>query len=117
MTGAKLPQNQSKGPSYILGNHHLDLKSNRSIPHGAPGYYLLGYVLECQFKNEKAIECYESALQLQPTLWCAFERLCRLQGGPGASNDRVDAARIFTEHNPDIEQMNTLIQKHMMNIQ
>lgn len=117
LTGANLPQNQSKGPSHVLGNHHLDLHSNRSIPHGAPGYYLLGYVLECQYKNEKAAECYERALQLQPTLWCAFERLCRLQGGPAASHDRVDAARIFTEHNSDIQQMNGLIREHMMNIQ
>jgi tetratricopeptide (TPR) repeat protein len=117
LTGAKLPQNQAKGSSYILGNHHLDLNSNRSIPHGASGYYLLGFVLESQFKNEKAVECYERALQLQPTLWCAFERLCRLLGGPGATNERVDAAKIFTEHNPDILQMNSLIREHMMNIQ
>lgn len=86
------------------------------MPHGAPGYYLLGSVLESQFKNEKAVECYERALQLQPTLWCAFERLCRLQGGPGASSDRVDATRIFTEQNADILQMNSLIREHMMNI-
>lgn len=100
----------------MLGNQHLDLNQNKSIPHGAPGYYLLGYVLECQFKNEKAIECYEKALQLQPTLWCAFERLCRLLGGPTASKDKVDAARIFTEQNPDILQMNGLIREHMNNI-
>jgi len=74
-------------------------------------------VLESQFKNEKAVECYERALQLQPTLWCAFERLCKLQGGQEASGDRVDAARIFTENNSDILQMNSLIREHMMNIQ
>jgi len=78
------------------------MEENRNIPHGAPGYYLLGYVLEMQFKNQNAIECYEKALQLQPTLWCAFERLCKLLGGPEASKNRVDAVRIFTDNNSDI---------------
>lgn len=62
LTGAKLEKNMNKGSSYLMGNHHLDMNQNKSVPHGAPGYYLLGYVLECQFKNEKAIECYERAL-------------------------------------------------------
>jgi len=100
----------------VIGNHHLNLNENRNIPNGASGYYLLGFVLEKQFKRKPAIECYERALSLQPTLWCAFERLTKMLGGPSSSDGKVDAFKIFTENNSDIIQMNTLIREHMKNI-
>ena len=43
LTGALLP---SRGNIQLVGYQHLNLEENRNIPHGAPGYYLLGYVLE-----------------------------------------------------------------------
>lgn len=97
--------------------NHLNLKENKLIPNGASGYYLLGFVLEKQFKMKLAVECYECALKMQPTLWCAFERLCKLQGGPKASKGRVDAVKIFSDKNEDVQQMNRMIREHMSNIQ
>lgn len=81
---------------------HLNLEENKSIPNGAGGYYYLGFVCERQGKTKEASQCYQKALQLQPSLWCAFERLCRLVGGCKSSGGVVDASRIFTEGNADI---------------
>ena len=36
------------------------------------------------------------------TLWCAFERLCKLKGGPKSSDGKVDAAKIFSDSNSDV---------------
>lgn len=51
---------------------------------------------------------------MQPTLWCAFEKLMKLIGGTNSStNDgKVDANLIFTS-NQDIQNMDSLIKKHM----
>ena len=62
------------------------------------------------------MECYEKALEMQPTLWCAFERLCKMVGGP-YSHAKVDAAKIFQDNNADMNQMNSMIREHMNNIQ
>lgn len=72
---------------------HLNLNENQFIPNGASGYYLLGYALEKQLKKKQAIECYLKAVQMQPTLWCAFEKLMKLMGGPASSSNdgKVDA--------------------------
>jgi hypothetical protein len=61
LTGAKLQQN-IRNQNFLMGDHHLNLNENRYIPNGASGYYLLGFVLEKQFKKKPAIECYEKAL-------------------------------------------------------
>ena len=53
------------------------------------------------------------AVKMQPTLWCAFEKLMKLVGGPNSSEGRVDAAQIFTSTNADILHMNSLIKEHM----
>ena len=50
LTGARLPQN-SRNPSFVMSNNHLNLNENRHIPNGASGYYLLGFVLEKQYKH------------------------------------------------------------------
>ena len=63
----------------------MNLEENKSIPNGAGGYYYLGFVCERQGKTKEASECYQKALQLQPSLWCAFERLCHLLGGSKSS--------------------------------
>jgi hypothetical protein len=94
----------------------LNLNDNRFIPNGASGYFLLGFILEKQFKKKIAVECYEKALEMQPTLWCAFERLCKMVGGPHSQN-KLDAAKIFQDNNADMNQMNSMILEHMNNIQ
>lgn len=91
LMGADLPQFQTD-----LNNFSQSVSQNRFVPNGASGYYLLGFVLEKQFKRLPAIECYEKALQLQPTLWCAFERLCKMLGGPESSNGKVNAVTLFS---------------------
>jgi tetratricopeptide (TPR) repeat protein len=48
------------------------------VPNGASGFYLLGNVCEKQNKTKEAIEYYKRTLDLDPTNWCAFERLCKL---------------------------------------
>ena len=50
----------------------------KDVPNGSAGLYLLGYICERQIKRKEAVEFYSKALQLDPTLWCAFERLSRL---------------------------------------
>lgn len=85
-----------------FGNQFLNLEENKNIPNGASGYYYLGYVCERQIKTKNAIECYKKALSLQPSLWCAFQRLCKLQGGPESSDGAVDAHKFFNEKNADI---------------
>lgn len=71
-------------------------------------------MLEKQLKKKQAIECYLKAVQMQPTLWCAFEKLMKLVGGPtSSSNDgKVDANQIFMS-NQDIQNMDSLIKQHM----
>lgn len=103
LTGARL---------YPMNKQPKTLTENYNIPNGASGFYLLGVVLEKQGKVKQAVECYEKALLMQPTLWCAFEKLCKLAGGPN-SDERVDAAKIFTATNLDIQQMNSMIKEHM----
>ena len=41
--------------------------------------YLLGQVRELLTKRSDAIKAYEKALEKDPILWCAFERLCVLK--------------------------------------
>lgn len=72
------------------------MNENQHIPNGASGYYLLGLVLEKQLKKHHAIDCYLKAVQMQPTLWCAFEKLMKLLGGPLSNDGKVDANQIFT---------------------
>ena len=61
------------------------------VPNGAAGLYLLGQICERQIKRKEAVEYYTKALLLDPTLWCAFERLCKLQMN-------IDPNKIFNEN-------------------
>eukprot|EP01017_Pseudomicrothorax_dubius_P032696 TRINITY_DN4303_c0_g4_i2.p1 TRINITY_DN4303_c0_g4~~TRINITY_DN4303_c0_g4_i2.p1 ORF type:complete len:628 (-),score=153.75 TRINITY_DN4303_c0_g4_i2:164-1987(-) len=49
-----------------------------NVPNGASGLYLLGQINERQQQWSSAKEAYLQALELNPTLWCAYERVCRL---------------------------------------
>ena len=69
------------------------------MPNGAAGLYLLGHVFEKQTKRKEAVDYYLKALNLDPTLWCAFERLCKLQMN-------IDPNKIFNENHNNITRMN-----------
>jgi tetratricopeptide (TPR) repeat protein len=47
-------------------------------PLGAAGYFLLGQVCERLVRLQDAISHYSRALSLNPHLWTAYERLCKL---------------------------------------
>lgn len=61
------------------------------MPNGAAGLYMLGWVRELLTKRGDAIKAYEKAIEKDPTLWCAFERLCVLK-----PND-VEPLKYFSE--------------------
>lgn len=45
---------------------------------GAAGCYLLGVVAEKQGRQKQALQYFLKAIELDPTLWIAFEKVCRL---------------------------------------
>jgi len=49
-----------------------------SIPNGCYGYYLLGLINEGKQKYSEAKECFLKALELNPTLWVAYEKICKI---------------------------------------
>ena len=50
----------------------------RSGSLGADGFFLLGQICERQSRFQDAVGHYQRALRQEPTLWSAFERLCKL---------------------------------------
>jgi anaphase-promoting complex subunit 3 len=74
------------------------------IPNGAAGYYLLGLITEklgvyfFNFKNRSvdAISAYKKALDMDPFMWCAYEKLCKL------SPSKIDPSKIFSDLNAKI---------------
>ena len=48
------------------------------VPNGAAGYYLLGRVFQLSNRHNVAIAYYNTALKLDPMMWCALEELCVL---------------------------------------
>lgn len=48
------------------------------VPNGAAGHYLLGRVYQLSNRHSVAIAYYNTALQLDPMMWCAHEELCTL---------------------------------------
>ena len=48
------------------------------VPNGSFGLYLLGLVYERNEKIPEAKDTYLKALELNPTLWVAYEKLCKL---------------------------------------
>ena len=56
----------------------LKLNENNNIPNGAYGYYLLGLINEKRSINQDTKEFYLKALELNPNLWIAYEKLCKM---------------------------------------
>lgn len=74
----------------------MDPEQLKKVPNGAAGLFLLGQVRELMTKHKDAIKNYRQALKLDPTLWCAFERLCALKP------EEVDSTKFFTRNHPFI---------------
>jgi anaphase-promoting complex subunit 3 len=89
------------GSLQIRGLVSLDQsKQFQNVPNGAAGLYMLGSVREALSKRSDAIKAYEKALEKDPTLWCAFERLCVLKP------HEVEPSKFFTEDHEVIQRMN-----------
>lgn len=65
---------------------------------GAAGYYLLGTIFEQQARQKEAAKFYSKAVELDPTLWTAFERLCKL-------NPQALPETIFRENHPILSEL------------
>ena len=48
------------------------------MPNGAAGFYLLGRIYQLSNRHSAAIAYYQTALQVDPMLWSAYEELCAL---------------------------------------
>ena len=90
-----------------LQQHETQAQALSQVPNGAAGLYLLGQVYERQIKRREAVEMYKQAVSQDPTLWCAFERLCRLQ------IHTIDASKVFNEQHPSLQRMNQAIREFM----
>lgn len=47
------------------------------VPNGSYGLYLLGLIYERQQKFNDSKEYFSKALELNPTLWSAYEKICK----------------------------------------
>ena len=82
----------------------MDSEQMKKVPNGAAGLYLLGQVRELQSKRKEAAKNYRKALEMDPTLWCAYERLCVLEPGDSAGS-------YFTENHVYIQKLNSEIMR------
>jgi tetratricopeptide (TPR) repeat protein len=62
-----------------------------NVPNGSAGLYLLGLINERQQKFAESKEYYTKALELNPTLWTAYEKLLKM-------GENVLPNKIFTEN-------------------
>ena len=46
------------------------------MPDAAAVHYLLGKLFQADREVKRAVDCYVEALELNPFMWDAFERLC-----------------------------------------
>ncbi|KAM3134490.1 hypothetical protein pb186bvf_013456 [Paramecium bursaria] len=63
----------------LCGNTLLhQFTTNQAIPNGGFGHYLLGLIYENLHRIDEAKTQYSRALDVNPTLWMAFEKLSRI---------------------------------------
>lgn len=84
----------------LLSSNYNDFLSNKytsqsaykldNVPNGSFGIYLLGVINEKQQKFQEAKDYYLKALDLNPTLWIAYEKLCKL-------GDDIVPSKVFSE--------------------
>jgi tetratricopeptide (TPR) repeat protein len=80
----------------------LNSGENLEVIGGAAGHYWLGMVMERKARHKDAAIHYSKALELDPTLWSAFEKLCKL-------NPQVKPATLFKSTHPLIDSFNNTI--------
>jgi len=114
LKGSKTPDNRCKlaivcikMDKYTEAERALIIKSsididNIQVAGGASGYYLLGRIYEKQGKTREAIKFYHKSLELNPTLWISFERLCKL-------DHQIKAESIFKDNNAVISTMSSIM--------
>ena len=62
-----------------MGNSDvLKVKNYDNVANGSYGFYLLGVVCEKQTRYADAKEYYSKAIEINPTLWSAYEKLGKL---------------------------------------
>ena len=98
-----------KMQKYSDAEKALVLKSSESgddiqVIGGAAGYYLLGTVVERKARQKEAVKYYTKALELDPTLWIAFEKLCKLES-------EIKPQTMFKDDHPLIASFNSAINK------
>lgn len=71
-----------------------------NVPNGPAGLYLLAHAQEQQGKQKQAVQNYKLALEQDPTLWCAYERLCKIVP------NEVEPSKIFKENHAAINCLN-----------
>jgi len=87
----------------------LNSKESSEVIGGAAGYYWLGTIMERKAKHKDAIKCYSKALELDPTLWSAFEKFCKL-------NPQTKPEILFKNDHPLIRFFNnTINEPHYFN--
>lgn len=80
----------------------LKLSEELQVIGGAAGCYLLGTILERQARHKDAVKFYSKAVELDPTMWVAFEKLCKLE-------PRVNSEGMFREEHPVLAGLNAVI--------
>ena len=81
----------------LLGPNLYDFLSSKinsgnlnNVPNGSFGIYLLGLINEKQQKFQEAKDYYLKSLEINPTLWVAYVKLCRL-------GDHILPNKVFSE--------------------
>lgn len=74
----------------LLGSETMKIKNYDNVANGSYGLYLLGVVCEKQTRYADSKEYYLKALEQNPTLWSAYEKLGRL-------GEQVNPTRVFSE--------------------
>lgn len=65
-------------------------KNFDNVANGSFGLYLLGVLCEKQTRYADAKEYFQKALEVNPTLWSAYEKLGRL-------GDNINPGKIFSD--------------------
>ena len=48
------------------------------VPQGAYGYFLYGNILEKLNRKNDAFQAYKKSLDIDPFMWCSFNKLCKI---------------------------------------
>ena len=79
------------------------LTKTGSMPNGAAGYYLLGQICEKLGRISDAKNYFAKALQLNPVLWTAYEKLCKMGYAMDAGIFSGDDSTVESSNRPDPE--------------